>query len=340
MTKTLKKVIAGVSAIAIIAGAAVGGWAINEYVIKDNQFTITDQIDGGDGGMIVGESEGSGISLMISEVGSGIISGGDVVDVGESDALSSATITATIQPASGSNKNVTFSAAWKNPSSVWATGKNVADYVTLSPSGMSCTISAVKEFDEQVIVTCASVENPDITATCTVDFKERASGVNFKLTIGGQQYDITQGVGIPLPSTGTAALSVNKTVGTVESTFAATAVLKLNSTYASQLQSKYGSSWGTGFDNQVTIKNGSFNFDDVFYELIEPNSWGGTSGGYMELLYAEIIDWTNNYSGDVFTFDVTVTGGESDIHYTYDCPLLDVAVPVGDVTLDQTGIIL
>lgn len=119
MTKTIKRVIAGVSALAIIAGAAVGGWAINEYVIKDNQFTITDQACDSDGGMLVGEAEGSGISLMSAE-----IAAADYAEYGVSAQAENAfTLTATLTPADSFDKTVDWSVRWQNSNSSWAKGK-------------------------------------------------------------------------------------------------------------------------------------------------------------------------------------------------------------------------
>lgn len=129
MTKTIKRVIAGVSALAIIAGAAVGGWAINEYVIKDNQFTITDQAYDSDGGMLVGEAEGSGISLMSAE-----IAAADYEEYGVSAQAENAfTLTATLTPADSFDKTVDWSVRWQNSNSSWAKGKTVTDYVTVTP---------------------------------------------------------------------------------------------------------------------------------------------------------------------------------------------------------------
>ena len=181
MTKTLKKVIAGVSAIVIIAGAAVGGWAINEYVIKDNQFAITDRIDGG---MIVGESEGSGIKLMSTK-----IAVADYEAYGISPMAESAQqLTATITPANATDKTVDWAVKWKDANSAWAKGRTVTDYVTVTPTSdgsLTANVECKQAFGEQVQVVCTSRQNTEASATATVDYAKRITAINRSKTSGG-----------------------------------------------------------------------------------------------------------------------------------------------------------
>ena len=193
MTKTIKKVIAGVSAIAIIAGAAVGGWAINEYVIKDNQFAIIDQADGGDGGMIVGESEDNGVSLMSTK-----IAPADYEEYGISPMAESAQqLTATITPADATNKEVDWSVAWVNASSAWANGKTVTDYVTVTPTSdgaLTANVECKQAFGEQVKVTVTSRQNKNASASATVDYAKRVTAGTLALAgtqVGGAPSSIT-----------------------------------------------------------------------------------------------------------------------------------------------------
>ena len=174
MTKTIKRVIAGISAVAIIAGAAVGGWAINEYVIKDNHFTITDQADGDNGGMIVGESEGDGIKLMSAK-----IAAADYAEYGISPMAESAQqLKATITPYNATNQKVDWAVKWKDANSAWAKGKTVTDYVTVTPTAdgsLTANVECKQAFGEQVIVTCTSRQNTKASASSTVDYAKRVT---------------------------------------------------------------------------------------------------------------------------------------------------------------------
>lgn len=184
MTKTIKRIIAGVFALAIIAGAAVGGWAINEYVIKDNQFTITDQAYDSDGGMQIGESAGSGISLMSAK-----IAATDFDEYGISPMAESAQqLTATITPSNATNQKVDWTVKWKNANSTWAKGKTVTDYVTVTPTSdgaLTANVECKQAFGEQVQVVCTSRQNTEASATATVDYAKRITAINRSKTSGG-----------------------------------------------------------------------------------------------------------------------------------------------------------
>ena len=68
------------------------------------------------------------------------------------------TVTATIEPA-GALQKADWSLAWANGSSSWASGKTVTDYVTVSTSeggGLTATVTLVKPFSEQIILTAAA----------------------------------------------------------------------------------------------------------------------------------------------------------------------------------------
>ncbi len=94
----------------------------------------------------------------------------------QATALDSVTLTATVEPANATNKSVSWSLAWTNASSEWATGKTVTDYVQLTPSGgdnTTATVSYSAPFGEQVTVTATSRDNPEAKASCTFDFALR-----------------------------------------------------------------------------------------------------------------------------------------------------------------------
>ena len=93
-------------------------------------------------------------------------------------------ITATITPENATNQGVIWSVAWKNPSSSWASGKTVTDYVTVTPDmsiggeySKIATVTCVKAFSEQVIVTATAAGNTSVKKTCTADYEKRVLGI-------------------------------------------------------------------------------------------------------------------------------------------------------------------
>lgn len=81
------------------------------------------------------------------------------------------TLSVSFAPENTTIKTATFTAAWSDPESSWAAGKNVSDYITLSASsGESTTISCDAPFGAKIIITAVSDGAPALSATCTLDF--------------------------------------------------------------------------------------------------------------------------------------------------------------------------
>lgn len=93
------------------------------------------------------------------------------------------TVTAVVLPADA-NQNVSWNLAWKNPSSSWANGKDVEDYVdiVLSDDTKTATISCKQPFGEQIKVTVVSVENNSAKANLTLDYAQKVT--DMALNIG------------------------------------------------------------------------------------------------------------------------------------------------------------
>lgn len=96
---------------------------------------------------------------------------------------SSYILTATITPSFAYNQVVDWLVSWQNPSSSWATGKNVSDYVTITPTSdgaLTATLaSSGLPFGEQVVVTCRIRNDHSVYATATVDYYRRVIGGEF-----------------------------------------------------------------------------------------------------------------------------------------------------------------
>ena len=92
----------------------------------------------------------------------------------QNEEYASVTLTATVTP-SWATQALSWSVAFSNPSSEWATGKTVTDYVTVTPgeTTLTATVQCLQPFGEQIIVTVSADEFDDVSATCTVDFQRR-----------------------------------------------------------------------------------------------------------------------------------------------------------------------
>lgn len=88
----------------------------------------------------------------------------------------SVTIQATVKPDNATNKNVSWSVAFVNSASTWATGKVVTDYVTVTPQAAGsnvATVECLQPFGEQIKITVTSESNKSVKAECTLDFAKR-----------------------------------------------------------------------------------------------------------------------------------------------------------------------
>ena len=121
--------------------------------------------------------------------------------------------TATITPSDATNKKVDWSVAFKNAGSEWANGKNISDYVTVTPTSdgsLNADVTCKAAFGEQIILTVTSRDNAEAKATATVDYRKKVIDCEIKLngsdsglvdfSLAGTSYEITA---TPVMSVGT-----------------------------------------------------------------------------------------------------------------------------------------
>lgn len=94
----------------------------------------------------------------------------------QSNAAEGITLQATITPDTADNKAVDWNVSFVNPSSSWASGKNVSDYVTVTPASdgaLTATVNCLKAFGEQIKITVVSRANEYAKAECILDYARR-----------------------------------------------------------------------------------------------------------------------------------------------------------------------
>ena len=174
-----KKLLATILAVSLVATGAVttavciGG--------KDNQPTNTAQT-GSNVGQVTddkGTVMGEGINAMPTRMT--FRNARAITNASEYDSV---TIQATVKPDNATNKSVSWSVAFVNPASAWATGKNVTDYVTVTPQSVGsniATVECLQPFGEQIKITVTSESNVNAKAECAVDFAKRVQRVPFDI---------------------------------------------------------------------------------------------------------------------------------------------------------------
>lgn len=141
------------------------------------------------GGLVIGDGEGNGINLTAVKLMSS-----EYEDYGVSALAESAyTLTATVYPEDASNKALDWIVSFVDPSASWAVGKTVTDYVTVTPTSdgaLTAVVANVEAFGAQMEVKATSRDNPEVSATCTVDYLQRIMGYSVHVKGVAEGYPI------------------------------------------------------------------------------------------------------------------------------------------------------
>lgn len=84
------------------------------------------------------------------------------------------------------NKLVDWTVEFVNPSSEWAIGKTVTDYVTVTPisdGALTATVTVLKDFGEQIKVVCSARDTTlgTISAECLFDYVKKIVSLNINM---------------------------------------------------------------------------------------------------------------------------------------------------------------
>ena len=181
IVRTVKWLMA-VTAFALIA-IIFAGLSLGWFKTKDTP-TMSEDGQSKVGGMELPEvAEGNGVSLT-----STVIPKAQYAAYGVSAAAETAqTVTATVKSNGVEIElDVDWAAAWKNPSSEWATGKTVTSYVKVTPlatsgeNGRKANIECLQAFGEEVTVTCSVRSDAEKKATVSVHYVQKVENTTIK----------------------------------------------------------------------------------------------------------------------------------------------------------------
>lgn len=149
------------------------------------------------GGMVISADGNGNMAVTMSAIVKE-----DFGDYGISESAESAElVTATLDPVDATYTTATWSAAWANAESEWASGKTVTDYVTVAPTAdneLSAAVTCLQPFGEQVVIALAvagsdpSGKEYTVTGSCAVDYAQKITGVS--LSFGNVFVDFSHGV--------------------------------------------------------------------------------------------------------------------------------------------------
>lgn len=188
------KILSGILAVLlvlVIAAGVVGIGYVSDWFTDWTKFEQEQPADEEQGGeeelpSVVGENGETMESGTVYAMPASMMYTSAATTAADGTAVSSSPITleATITPDTATDKSVKWSVSFVNPSSEWATGKTVTDYVSISSSGLTCTVTCHQAFGEQIKITVTSNDNPEATDSCVVDYLKRVEDVIFALSDG------------------------------------------------------------------------------------------------------------------------------------------------------------
>lgn len=167
MKKIITLMLAAIAAVTVIAGGCSGSTKTAE----------TESTRSETGGLIVSEEprESSPMKLTVARA-----SEENAIAAQSADSY---TVTATVTPSHATITDVSWALSFANPSSSWASGKNVSDYVELTAGVSSATVRCKAAFGEQIILTATAQGNPSLKANCTLDYVKRVESASLNCSV-------------------------------------------------------------------------------------------------------------------------------------------------------------
>lgn len=91
-------------------------------------------------------------------------------------------ITATVTPVEYYGQ-LNWGITWVDPTSTFASGKTVTDYISFTFSGNTATVSLKKPFGEQIRVIVSSSNNAEVKAECLIDYRQKLNTTSHALSL-------------------------------------------------------------------------------------------------------------------------------------------------------------
>ena len=179
----MKKFITAAMAAIMAFGAFAFTGCDNVHILQNPTNTNTPGCvtDFESGEFIVGGlTNENGVSLLSVPIESSEYMTYNIPQSAESAVL----VTATVEPITAVDYvTITWTTKWSNPSSAWASGKTVTDYVTVAKAGKStATVTCLQPFGEQVEVVCrVTGVGVTLTDSVTCDYMARPTSISWDI---------------------------------------------------------------------------------------------------------------------------------------------------------------
>lgn len=315
-------------------------WNPDDWFDKKEEQPLPEE----NGGAVITEGESNGIKLKSVKIAPEDYAANGISPMAET----AFQLTATITPENATNKAVDWTIGFVNPSSEWANGKTVTEYVTVTPTAdgaLTATVENLQAFGEQIKVTVTSRDNAAATASATVDYTQKLSSV--KATFGSTVLTNDMTKSFDLSKSGQAAetwkFDYDTSVYTIADTY--TTTVKISFTEIGLgLANSVGAvfSWsGQDISSGMPSFDKTF-FDKVFYDTmgIPPGSAANNPVKFNKLVMA-ITGNPADPGQKIFKVEVNTQGEYGSKSDIYEIKVLPdgLSIRVEDVELGDTSII-
>lgn len=341
-----KRAFRGIIAFFLVVVFAAAVWFTGYKItgIRDVRkwFNGNEQTEGENGGgLIVTPDENDGIITLSAEV--------------STFSANTYTVTAKVLPEDATFKTVKFTATWKNAASSWALGKAVNDYVEITTSNYSATVTCNEAFGEQIILTAIADNYVAVSASCTLDYlkavtKFTVTKADEKIVVrnapyGGGNYftisDIEYGVG-------TVQGELSKNNFTVELDYGPYATMKDSNEFTTACDSNEFKNKTLKVLERFTVANTSgyvypTSFITVDGVTLCGNDTSGDVGKFSNSYLNKVVALAHNRPCYVYINANYTYGGialdcvSERLTLTFDCSQFVSAAT--DVTLDQDSLV-
>ena len=322
----------------VLLAGLVGAWVL----LLNLEESAPEQDEGG---AIITEGESSGIQLMSMK-----IPVAQYEEYGISPLADTAyQLTATITPENATDKTVDWAIAWavppqhsggtigdEDPGSIWAMGKTVTDYVTVTPTSdgaLTANVECLKDFGAQVKVTVTSRDNSEVKANCLVDYTQKLQGV--KATFGFTVLTDGMTKSFDISQSGQWTFDYTTSAYTIEDHYVTMVTLSFAEEGVSALESAIGAEFTWENDN---VSGGMPAFDKTFFDRVFVTADGAVSenAGQYNKLVAALSSGVTLFEAEVFT--AGDYGTKTDV---YEIKVVSdgLKIRVEDMELDDTNII-
>lgn len=252
------------------------------------------------------------------------------------------------------DKSVTWSAAWENPSSEWASGKDVEMYVSIvstADDGLSVAVRRIQAFGERIVITVTSVSNPEVSASCTVDYLSRL--LDIEMSTWGELSD-TKGESFSLDNPTMLDFTPKYSIGTLSGNYEYSMVFDFSDSFIDALEESGDYQAALAMDSSIKVnrnieleidQNGSIN---LTLSVLCQYYGDGDQLNFLNNAFHKVANEFETQGWVIGTIYLTGSYTHSDLlavvyedyHYLYHLSSDECEVAVTSLELDNTTLTL